>query len=199
MLTQTYQDKLSRNITRRWLRPLKVQASEQPPIFEKESLQAPGVEEISQEEAGRHPILEVSTTNGPAEVSGSASIWAYKTQALTPFDPGYVRVISRTANGLSVKRVPIQELKRTLDFQQKNETLRIDAWLPPGDGKFDINAPGKRRILYGHAWDTSWERASGGTLSVSSDQEWKRISVLLVATSDFQNPKTSKVAGNVYW
>lgn len=202
MITQTYNDKLNRRLTRKWLRPIILESQQQQvPLYELESFANPLVEEVSSDMCSQFPVLQPDGTILPPvrQQMNPGERWIYRTDPVTTFDEGYVRVISRFQTELNIKRIRISELKNIIDFQQ-GETIRIDAWLPPGEGNLSFHADGNRRIFLGTSWQQTWEKVNGSDVAVlADDTEWKRIAILLVPRPDFKNPKSGRVSANVYW
>lgn len=179
----------------RWRRPVVFPGSGK--IFLRESLNSPGFDVMDSLQANALRVFNASgtpITAMPNSANGDA--WVTQLTGSDPFLAGRLRVTMRRGRQLDQRIVDAKELQFLLD-NQVAETLRIDAWLPPGDGSLSLEAPGDRRLFFGNEHDSEWRKTT--VISLSAEKQWRRVSVLVMPKSTYKKTPGAKVAGQTCW
>ncbi|HEY5747599.1 MAG TPA: hypothetical protein VIU12_16100, partial [Chryseolinea sp.] len=191
---------IRRKIPSQFSRPLKIAAPSDVPLFFREGFDSPMPQEISKRNQGQAIIFDAegNPVAKPARNSPESTSWVIKATGIDPFSPDRFRVIIKNGTALTLQTVDASRLLKILNLQDK-DWIRIDAWLPPHNGRIDLAAPGNRRVFYGSADENSWKRSPDNQISLQSDGKWKRVAFFIQPKSDFKNAANAQVTAQVFW
>ena len=178
-----------------WRRP--VVRSGTGTLFLRESLNSPGFDMLDSLPSGGQCVFDASGTPiGPDSNTKAGDEWITQLKGSDPFQVGRLRVTMRRGRQLEQRVLDVKELQFLLD-NQGMETVRIDAWLPPEDGSLSIEVTGDRRLLFGDEDDLEWRKAK--IVSMTSEKQWRRVSVLVVPKNTYKKTSGAKVSGQTCW
>jgi len=116
-----------------------------------------------------------------------------------PFEPATLRMITRPKGAeMALARATKAEVTAALNRQAKNP-IRLDGWLPPGEGVIYLKAPGKRDIQFSTGSGSSYRRTPTQEVEIEARDEWTRFSILITPEHNFKPTAGGAVNGNFYW
>jgi hypothetical protein len=178
-----------------WCRP--IVSSDSRKLFLKESFNMPGSEWVDTLQANSLRVFDASgTLILPMSDLSNGDAWITQLTGADPFRKGRLRVTMRRGRQLEQRIVDTKELQFLLD-NQGVESLRIDAWLAPGDGTLEIQAPGERNLSIGYENESKWRKTK--IITLENDKQWRRVVILVEPKSTYKKTSGAKVSGNTFW
>lgn len=181
----------------RWRRPVILAGSRTGAVFVRESFKSPGFDVIDSLRTNGAPVFGVSgKLLLPVSSATTGEEWITQLEATDPFETGRMRVTMRRGRQLEQRIVDANELQFLLD-NQGQETLRVDAWLSPGEGSLLLDAPGDRRLSFGDESHSEWCKAK--VISLSAGKQWRRVAVLIIPQTNYKKTPGARVSGQTCW
>jgi len=179
----------------KWRRPVVLSGSRK--LFLRESLAMPGFDLVDSLQTKGLRVFDASGTPiAPMSDSATGDTWVTQLTGSDSFQTGRLRVTMRRGRQLEQRIVGAKELQFLLD-NQGAETLRIDAWLPPSDGCLSLEVPGERNLFIGYENELKWMKTM--VVSLTCENHWRRVSVLVEPKSTYIKTPGAKVAGQTCW
>ena len=110
-----------------------------------------------------------------------------------------MRLITRPkgGTGVTLARASKKEVVAALNSQEKSP-IRVDGWLPPGEGTLYLKAPGKRDLQYATGTDSSYRHSNSQEVRIGATDEWTRFSIMITPKHDYKPTPGGVVDGIFY-
>lgn len=181
-----------------WIRDVRIKNAAEAPIYIKETWSSPQQDEVSSWGTTQEAVISLAD-QPPVKAKVKNSSWIYTLKSGEPFERGTVRIATLLRDQLTMYRVTVPEAQKII-ANQKAESIRIDAWIPPGSPPVKFNFQSKQKVEYAFADDPVFRRTKTGLFDMEAGETWRHAIILVKPTEgDYGGNKGAQILGDVYW